>query len=107
MRAPPDDATPHEIAGATPHVEYHRDGSVWATGQMRDGVPVGRWAWFRVDGTRLRAGTFDAGVQVGEWTTYDRGGEVYKVTRMKPRPRQPDGEAPVAPSTPPPSPRRS
>jgi hypothetical protein len=31
----------------------------------------------------MRSGTFDgAGQQIGEWTTYDRTGEVYKVTDM-------------------------
>jgi hypothetical protein len=77
---------PREPAGATPHTEYHRDGSVWAKGQKLDGVPVGYWEWFRLDGTRMRSGTFDAGEQVGEWTTYDRSGDVHKVTRMKGKP---------------------
>jgi len=76
---------PNEIPGAAPYTEYHKDGSVWARGQKLDGVPVGFWEWFRVDGTRMRSGTFDAGEQVGEWTTYDRAGQVYKVTRMKPK----------------------
>ncbi|MET0651833.1 MAG: hypothetical protein ABWY63_04895 [Hyphomicrobiaceae bacterium] len=31
-------------------------------------------------------GTFEDGKQVGEWTTYDRNGAVYKVTTIKPRP---------------------
>lgn len=78
---------PNEIPGATPYAEYHKDGSVWARGQKLDGVPVGFWEWFRVDGTRMRSGTFDAGEQVGEWTTYDRAGQVYKVTRMRPKAR--------------------
>lgn len=68
------------------HVERHRDGSIRARGRMREGVPTGYWEWFRLDGTRLRSGHFDNGVQVGEWTTYDRAGEVYKVTIMKPPP---------------------
>jgi len=76
---------PNEIPGATPYTEYHKDGSVWAKGQKVDGLPVGFWEWFRVDGTRMRSGTFNAGEQVGEWTTYDRAGQVYKVTRMKPK----------------------
>jgi hypothetical protein len=78
---------PSEPPETTPHTEYHRDGSVWASGQKRDGVPVGYWEWFRVDGTRLRSGTFEAGEQVGEWTTYDRTGAVYKVTRKRPAAR--------------------
>lgn len=66
-----------------PHIEYHKDGSIWAKGQTSKDVPVGYWEWFRVDGTRLRSGHFDKGVQTGEWTTYDKLGNVYKVTRMK------------------------
>jgi antitoxin component YwqK of YwqJK toxin-antitoxin module len=65
------------------YTKLHRDGSVWARGQTLDGVPTGYWEWFRKDGTKLRSGFFDGGEQVGEWTTYDRAGEVYKVTRMK------------------------
>jgi antitoxin component YwqK of YwqJK toxin-antitoxin module len=68
------------------HVEYHRDGSVWARGFMVDGVPVGYWEWFRKDGTKMRSGWFDNGVQTGEWTTYDAAGAVYKVTKMKAAP---------------------
>lgn len=76
----------NEPTTPTPYVEYHKDGSVWAVGQKVDGVPVGYWEWFRLDGTRLRSGTFERGRQVGEWTTYDKQGEVYKVTKMKPKP---------------------
>ena len=68
-----------------PFTQYHKDGTVWAKGHMKDDVPVGFWEWFRKDGTKLRSGSFDAGVQVGEWTTYDKRGDVYKVTRMKPK----------------------
>jgi antitoxin component YwqK of YwqJK toxin-antitoxin module len=62
------------------HVERHRDGSVRARGPVADGQPDGYWEWFRLDGTRLRSGHFDRGRDVGEWTTYDRAGAVYKVT---------------------------
>ena len=65
------------------HVEYHKDGSVWAKGQMVDGVPDGYWEWWRKDGTKMRSGYFKLGEQVGEWTTYDRQGQVYKVTKMR------------------------
>lgn len=67
------------------HLEYHRDGSLRARGQMIDGVLTGYWEWFRLDGTRMRSGYFDQGEQVGEWTTYDQQGQVYKLTRMKSR----------------------
>ena len=68
---------------AVEHVQLHADGSVWARGQTVDGVPVGYWEWFRADGTRSRSGAFEAGEQVGEWTTYDREGRVYKVTTKR------------------------
>ena len=35
----------------------------------------------------MRSGHFERGQQVGEWTTYDKHGEVYKVTTMKPKTR--------------------
>ena len=65
------------------HIEYYKDGTVWAKGPMLDGVPTGYWEWFRLDGTKMRSGHFDGGEQVGEWTTYDKQGQVYKVTTMR------------------------
>ncbi len=38
---------------------------------------------YHKDGTKLRSGHFKNGEQVGEWTTYDKNGEVYKVTKMR------------------------
>ena len=67
------------------HIVRHKDGSVWAKGHTLDGVPTGYWEWFRKDGSKMRSGYFENGEQVGEWTTYDRKGEVYKVTTMKPK----------------------
>lgn len=63
-----------------PHTVYHKDGSIWAKGDMADGVCEGYWEWFRRDGSKMRSGYFKNGEQVGEWTTYDKKGEVYKVT---------------------------
>lgn len=66
------------------HVHYHRDGSIWARGQLTaDDVMCGYWEWFRKDGTKMRSGYFEDGEQAGEWTTYDRKGRVVKVTQMK------------------------
>lgn len=67
----------------------HKDGSVWAKGQTVDGVPDGYWEWFRLDGTKMRSGYFENGEQTGEWTTYNKSGDVYKVTRIKPKPKSP------------------
>ena len=63
-------------------VRRHVDGSIVAKGQTEDGLPTGYWEWFRTDGSRSRSGYFDNGVQVGEWTTYDRNGEILEVNRM-------------------------
>jgi len=65
------------------HVEYHKGGTVRARGQTLDGKLTGYWEWFRKDGTKLRSGSFEAGIQIGEWTTYDETGAVYKVSKMK------------------------
>ncbi len=62
------------------YIEYHKDGSIHAKGEMIDEVPDGYWEWFRKDGTRMRSGYFQKGVQVGEWVTYDKKGHVHKVT---------------------------
>ena len=67
------------------HIHYHKDGTIWAKGQMSGGVMTGYWEWFRKDGTIMRSGHFDNGEQVGEWTTYDKNGKVRKVTKMKPK----------------------
>jgi antitoxin component YwqK of YwqJK toxin-antitoxin module len=80
-------ATAKNQARATKHVERHRDGSVWATGQLLDGKPAGYWEWFRKDGTRMRSGHFENGEPAGVWTTYRQNGDVVKVTTMKPRPK--------------------
>ena len=64
-------------------IQCHKDGSLWAKGQVLGNTPVGYWEWYRKDGTRMRSGSFDNGFQVGEWTTYDKNGAVYKVTDMK------------------------
>jgi len=74
--------------GPEPHVHYHKDGSIWARGQVIGGVPTGYWEWFRKTGVRMRSGYFENGEQVGQWTTYDAKGAVYKVTGMKPKQRR-------------------
>lgn len=68
-----------------PFEKRHKDGSLWARGQTLDDLPTGYWEWFRKDGTKLRSGHFERGEQVGEWTTYDAAGRIYKVTQMRQR----------------------
>jgi hypothetical protein len=86
----PPEPTPQPVMAETrksakPHVHYHKEGSVWARGQLKGDTMVGYWEWFRKDGTRMRSGYFEDGVQTGEWITYDKKGRVYKVTTMKPK----------------------
>ncbi len=76
---------PAKKAPTKKYIKYHKNKSVWAKGQTLDGVSVGYWEFFRKDGTRLRSGYFKNGEQVGEWTTYDKNGKVYKVTTIKPK----------------------
>jgi antitoxin component YwqK of YwqJK toxin-antitoxin module len=64
-------------------IQYHKDGSIWAKGQLFGDLPTGYWEWFRKDGTIMRSGYFRDGIQVGMWTTYDKQGAVYKVTDKK------------------------
>jgi antitoxin component YwqK of YwqJK toxin-antitoxin module len=66
-----------------PFLQHHKDGTLWAKGQVVGDVPAGYWEWFRRSGTISRSGHFEDGIQVGEWTTYDKDGKIYKVTQMK------------------------
>ncbi len=65
------------------HTQLHADGSIWAKGQMLGDQMHGYWEWYRKNGIIMRSGNFDNGKQVGEWTTYDKDGKVYKLTIMK------------------------
>ena len=79
---------PAKRSTARKHVHYHKDGTVWAKGQTVNGVPTGYWEWFRKDGTRMRSGYLEGDRQVGQWTTYDQSGRIYKVTTMKAKPTE-------------------
>ena len=69
-----------EIDGNT--IKYHANGkSMWSKGKIVDGEAEGYWEWYRIDGTLKRSGYFINGEPVGEWTTYDNTGKVYKVTK--------------------------
>lgn len=70
------------------YICYHKDGSVWSKGTKAGDTMTGYWEWFRKDGTKMRSGYFDDGEPSGEWVTYDKKGEVYKVTTMKPKSKQ-------------------
>ena len=63
-------------------IKYHRNGkTVWSKGPIVAGAPHGYWEWYRLDGSLKRSGHFENGDPVGEWITYDKNGEKYKVTK--------------------------
>lgn len=65
-------------------IKYHTNGkTMWSKGKIIDGTAEGYWEWYRIDGTLKRSGYFIRGEPVGEWTTYDNTGKVYKVTSKK------------------------
>ena len=74
---------PSEKTTNKKYVQHHKDGSVYAKGSMINGQPDGYFEWFRKDGSKMRSGYFRKGKQIGEWTTYDKNGNVAKVTQMK------------------------
>ncbi len=72
----PDRSEPHADA-----VRY-ANGNVKHKGAHLDGEMHGPWEFFRLDGSLMRAGSFDRGRQIGIWRTYDRAGRVVKETRF-------------------------
>ena len=64
-------------------IVYHKDGSIWARGNMKKGKCDGYWEWFRKDGIIMRSGNFRCGKQIGKWITYDKKGKIYKTTIIK------------------------
>ena len=73
----------------TEHIHYHKDGTMWAKGQMLAGVPTGYWEWFRKDGTIMRSGHFKNGEQAGEWTTFASTGQSLHVLFLRRLPYRP------------------
>lgn len=71
---------PNREKNVREHIEYHKDGSIWAKGLMQGDTPIGYWEWFRREGTIMRSGHFIDGEPTGKWTTYDKDGVIYKVT---------------------------
>jgi len=61
---------------------FYDNGFLKMSGKVKNGEMHGSWEWFRRDGSIMRAGSFAAGAQTGEWTTYDRAGEPRTVTRF-------------------------
>jgi antitoxin component YwqK of YwqJK toxin-antitoxin module len=64
--------------GRAPDVEttYFANGRVKHRGAHLDGEMHGPWEFYRLDGSLMRAGSFERGRQVGIWRTHDRAGRV-------------------------------
>jgi antitoxin component YwqK of YwqJK toxin-antitoxin module len=69
--------------GLVEAVDLYANGQARFRGANLDGQMHGPWEFFRLDGSLMRAGTFERGKQVGLWRTYDRRGAVVKETRFK------------------------
>ena len=52
-------------------------------GEYLDGEMNGYWEFYRKDGSIMRSGTFDRGIQVGVWKTFDCDGSLVKETIFK------------------------
>ena len=72
-----------EQGSPVPDVTYYANGKVKYRGANLDGQMHGEWAFYRTDGSVMRTGALDRGIQVGVWRTYDRSGGLVKETRMK------------------------
>lgn len=65
-------------------IKYHANGNtIWSKGRIINGKAEGYWEWYRIDGTLKRSGHFENGEPIGEWITYDKEGNQYKVTNKK------------------------
>ena len=62
---------------------FYENGLARFKGEYLDGEMHGFWEFFRKDGTLMRSGAFDRGVQVGVWKTFDRLGKLVKETDFK------------------------
>jgi antitoxin component YwqK of YwqJK toxin-antitoxin module len=59
---------------------HYANGNVKHHGWYLDGEMHGEWAFYRTDGSMMRAGRFERGRQIGVWRTLDRTGRVVKET---------------------------
>lgn len=69
-----------DAGSGTPHEELYPNGRPKMRGAHLDGEMHGPWEFFRLDGSLMRAGSFDRGRQVGRWRTFDRAGQLVKET---------------------------
>lgn len=63
-------------------IAHYANGQVKFRGRYLEDEMHGEWEFFRTDGSKMRAGAFDRGKQIGVWRTYDRAGKVVKETKF-------------------------
>jgi antitoxin component YwqK of YwqJK toxin-antitoxin module len=55
---------------------FYENGLPRFKGDYLEGEMHGPWEFFRKDGSLMRAGEFNRGIQVGIWRTFDRSGNL-------------------------------
>jgi antitoxin component YwqK of YwqJK toxin-antitoxin module len=55
---------------------FYENGLPRFKGDYLEGEMHGPWEFFRKDGSLMRSGEFNRGIQVGIWRTYDRAGNL-------------------------------
>ena len=63
-----------------PDIAHYGTGALQSRGFTLGGEMHGAWEFFRKDGSVMRTGAFERGVQVGIWRTFDRAGRLVKET---------------------------
>jgi antitoxin component YwqK of YwqJK toxin-antitoxin module len=61
---------------------FYENGLPRFKGEYLDGEMHGDWEFFRKDGSLMRSGSFDHGVQTGIWRTFDREGTLVSEKRL-------------------------
>jgi len=64
----------------TTEITRNASGIIKSKGSYLAGEMHGDWAFYRLDGSVMRAGRFERGRQVGSWRTFDREGRMVKQT---------------------------
>jgi antitoxin component YwqK of YwqJK toxin-antitoxin module len=70
------------VSKAIPAIDHYDNGKVRFRGANLEGKMHGPWEFFRRDGSRMRAGSFERGKQIGVWRTFGRTGKVVKETEF-------------------------
>ncbi len=55
---------------------FYENGLPRFKGEHQGGEMHGPWEFFRKDGSLMRSGEFNHGIQIGIWRTFDRAGKL-------------------------------